>query len=688
MTAPAELDDFARETVQDALLTAEANDSTVVEAYTQRMIEHLTEAGETDDALVCYHRARGIEVSGYGVDPDSDTVDVFVSQFRQDTPRYNLTRTDLEASARRLAWFVRRCRDGYSHQIEDASPAFDMVQDLEGALKTARRVRLFILTNGLSKLRTLDADVGPDLDAEVKVWDLERLHRLLRSGTLHEPIVVDFVERFGAPLACLSTPKTDSDYAVLMTIIPGGVLDTLYAEYGSRLLELNVRSFLQAKGAVNRGIRDTLINNPERFLAYNNGISATASRVETATTPDGGLGIVRLHDLQIVNGGQTTASIHTTARRSKLDLTKVFVQAKVTVVSPERLLEIVPSISRYSNTQNKVTTADFSSNDGYHVEVEKLSRSVWAPSPTGDGQETHWFYERARGQYADELARRTPAQQRAWKLANPTRQKFTKTDLAKFENTWEQKPHLVSRGAEKNFREFMAGVTEATPPLVVDEISFRDLIAKAILFRQTERIVSAQNYGGYRANIVSYTIARLVRAVEGRLDLNAIWQKQDLSPALREAIAELSRPVQASLVAPPNGANIGEWCKNVKAWVRIEAISWTVPKSLEAELLDQRAVRSRDQNQAARQEISRAQPLISRAAQVPAATWAEAAAWAKQNDHLEPFQRGLATNLARRAERGLEPNERQAKQGLDLLHEAVLAGFRPNSPLPADIFES
>ena len=688
MTTPAKLDDFARDTVQDALVTAEANDSTVVEAYTQRMLEHLTEAGETDDALACYHRARGVEVSGYGVGADSDTVDVFISQFRQDILNYNLTRTDLETAVRRLAAFVRRCREGYSQHIEDASPAFDMVQDIEGALKAATKVRLFVLTNGLSKLRTLDADVGPDMVAEVKVWDLERLHRLLRSGTLHEPIVVDFVQRFGAPLACLSTPETDHDYSVLMTIIPGHVLDNLYAEFGSRLLELNVRSFLQARGAVNRGIRDTLIGNPERFLAYNNGISATASRVETTTTPDGGLAIVRLHDLQIVNGGQTTASIHTTARRNKIDLAKVFVQAKVTVVSPERLLDIVPSISRYSNTQNKVTTADFSSNDGFHVDVERLSRSIWAPSPAGDGQETHWFYERARGQYADELARRTSTQQRAWKLANPTRQKFTKTDLAKFENVWAQKPHLVSRGAEKNFREFMAIVGDTSPPPVVDETSFRNLIAKAILFRQTESIVSAQQYGGYRAQIVSYTIARLVRATEERLDLQSIWLAQGLSPVVRNAIAELSRPVQASLVAPPNGANISEWCKNVKAWMRVEAIPWKVPAALEAELLGRHAVRSRDRQQALLQDAARAQPLIERAAGVAAPVWLQVAAWAKDNDQLEPFQRGLAFNLGRRAERGLAPTERQAQQGLTLLREAVAVGFLPSTPLPFDTFEA
>ncbi len=687
MTAPADLKDFARDTVQDVLATAEATDSTAPDAFTQRMLEHLTEAGEVDDALVCYHQARGLEVSGYGVADDADRVDVFVTMFRQEPLLPSLTRTELDTLVRRLGTFVKRCRDGYSNQVEDASPAYDMVQDIERALKTATRVRLFVLTNGLSKLRTVPTDLGAGLSAEVHVWDLERLYRLLTSGTLHEPIVVDFVERFGSPLSCLTTPDTDKDYSVLLTIVPGDVLNELYGEFGTRLLELNVRSFLQAKGGVNRGIRDTLMRNPERFLAYNNGISATASRVETVETLDGGQGIVRLHDLQIVNGGQTTASIHSAARRDGADLAQVFVQAKVTVVSPDRISAIVPDISRFSNTQNKVTTADFSSNDSFHVEHEKLSRAIWAPSATGDGQETHWFYERARGQYADELARqRTPARQRAWKLNNPTRQKFTKTDLAKFENTYGQLPHLVSRGAEKNFREFMVRLGETSPRPAVDETAFQHLVAKAILFRQAERIVAEQQYGGYRANIVTYTLARLVKATEGRLDLGSIWRSQAISPALGAAIADLSRPVQACLTNPPGGANIGEWCKNVKAWMRVEALAWEPPPNLKRELLDKAAARGHAVAAAARGTAAAEEPLIAKADAVPGSTWGEVAAWAKESGRLAAFQRGLAANLGKRAERGLRPTARQAEQGLALLQEALDGGFAPQSPLPPGIF--
>jgi hypothetical protein len=102
---------------------------------------------------------------------------------------------------------------------------------------------------------------------------------------------------------------------------------------------------LQLKGAVNRGIRETLIHLPERFLAYNNGISATASKVELRDL--GGVsGIRRIHDFQIVNGGQTTASIHSSLMKKESDLTKVFVQMKLTVVEPQHLQEVVPEISR------------------------------------------------------------------------------------------------------------------------------------------------------------------------------------------------------------------------------------------------------------------------------------------------------------------------------------------------------
>src|SRR5690606_7208558 len=141
-----------------------------------------------------------------------------------------------------------------------------------------------------------------------------------------------------------------------------------------------------------------------RFFAYNNGITATADYIDFEEAPDG-LKIRKVRNLQIVNGGQTTASLFHTAKKDKADLSGIFVQAKLSVIPEEHVDEIVPLISRFANSQNKVSDADFFANDPFHIEIEELSRSVWTPAIGGTSHATHWFYERARGQYMDAKAR-------------------------------------------------------------------------------------------------------------------------------------------------------------------------------------------------------------------------------------------------------------------------------------------
>src|SRR6266567_4721466 len=185
-------------------------------------------------------------------------------------------RAEGETLLRRAAAFIQRCRDGLRHDVEESSDVYDMCLAVEKTLPEAPRLRLFLLTNSITTITTLPDSSLDGLPVSYEIWDLARFHRMASSGTLSEPIIVEFDE----PLPCLATPETDRDFSVFLTILPGSTLSALYGQYGTRLLELNVRSFLQAKGAVNRGIRDTLLTDPERFLAYNNGITATASKVE------------------------------------------------------------------------------------------------------------------------------------------------------------------------------------------------------------------------------------------------------------------------------------------------------------------------------------------------------------------------------------------------------------------------
>ena len=161
-----------------------------------------------------------------------------------------------------------------------------------------------------------------------------------------------------------------------------------------------------------------------------------------------------------MNGGQTTASIHV-AKLRKLDLTGTFVQMKLSVVTPERATELVPRISEYANSQNRVSAADFFANHPFHVRIEGFSRRLHASSPDGTFRQSKWFYERARGQYADARANLTPAQRKKFDLENPRSQLFAKTDLAKFLSVWEGRPHEVSLGAQKNFAAFARRIGQA-----------------------------------------------------------------------------------------------------------------------------------------------------------------------------------------------------------------------------------
>jgi hypothetical protein len=402
------------------------------------------------------------------------------------------------------------------------------------------------------------------------VWDIERLSRCVATGGAKEPIEVDFVKEFGAPVPCLPVKIDGARYRSYLAVMPGDVLHRLYDEYGERLLELNVRSFLQARGKINKEIRRTIMEEPEQFFAFNNGVTAIAEDVRTGPMESGGEGIVWLRGLQIVNGGQTTASLHRAARKDGAvrQLGSIVVQTKVSVIDAELIDEMVPRISLYANSQNKVNEADFSANDPFHQQLERLSRSIWTP----DGQ-THWFYERARGQYQVARTRegRTPAALKKFDAINPASQMFTKTDLAAYEHSWQQLPHLVSRGSQKNFREFTIRLAGRSPAIIPNETYLRELVAKAILFKHVQTAARQAQIGAYRANIVTYVVAYLARRATAAVDLRSVWERQSVPATLDTVIRKLLEPIGALIVQGAGTKNVTEYCKREECWRFISA---------------------------------------------------------------------------------------------------------------------
>ena len=449
-------------------------------------------------------------------------------------------------------------------------PGFELSERISARWNSIRKIRLLLVTDRKLSSRVDGREMTEFHDRAVSysVWDINRLARIESSSLAREDIVVK-LEEHGGVLAVLPAHMPNSPYAAYLAAMPGSVLASIYERWQARLLEQNVRVFLQARGNVNKGIRNTIEEAPEMFFAYNNGITATAEAVEIEDR-DGVPTMTTITNLQIVNGGQTSASIHAASRAGK-DLSNIFVQMKLSIVDAERAEKIVPDISRFANSQNRIAAADFFSNHPFHVRMEEISRRIFAPAREGQFTQSRWFYERARGQFADLRSRLTPAQRRKFDLEHPRSQLFTKTDLAKAEMTWRKRPEIVSLGAQKNFAHFahQIGKEWDKKEAAFSEEWFRNAVTKLLVFRKTERIVSdaASSWytGGLRANTVCYAIAKLVHDLDQErqsLDLQKIWSIQDVPDILVDALDQYAELMHMHLLAPPTGgSNPTEWAK-------------------------------------------------------------------------------------------------------------------------------
>ena len=569
---------------QEVLVAAAANNDFVRREFLQAFGRELEMTDVIEELVPCDPpNVRGMSIDGYGFNSD-EGLDLFIADHSDRNSLETLTKTEVGRLVRQLTnFFSSAFSKGLHRSLEETSEVYAVARAIAERGSELGRIRLFVISERQLSER-YDAVNVDQFDGQVpvslQIWDIGRLHRLRTSRGQKEPIEIDFNNLLGEPLPCLPAYLKDASYRSYLVAMPGTLIADLYARYGTRLLEQNVRAFLQARNKANRGIRTTILEEPEMFFAYNNGITATASTVEIAE--DGGrTAITGLKDLQIVNGGQTTASLFHARRKEKADLSDVFVQMKLTVIEDDRVEELVPRISQYANTQNTVNAADFFSNHPFHIRMEEFSRRIWAPSLEGDQLETHWYYERVRGQYDEEQARLDAPTKRRFLKQHPKSQLIRKLLLAKFENVWDGDPVVVNLGGQKNFAAYAARIAEEwkSDPDRFDEAYFRRAIARAILFKSVEKLVSAQPWyaGGYRANIVAYSIALLAHVLERSslsLDHERIWTDQQISAALSETMAQVSSLVNDTLTGPDRGlANVTEWAKKEACWNSIRALA-------------------------------------------------------------------------------------------------------------------
>lgn len=553
--------------------------------FAQRVMQYMSDIGMTfGDFQVCHHAGKignaNVRLSGFSFSEENDQIDLFISLYNGSDNLTDISDHETKNAAEQCGRFLRKCAEGrMASSIDHSTDAYALALNIQEFYQNYDQIRIYILTDQRAKSKNFKPKEIRNKTIKLEVMDIERLYRHWAVGTGPDEIVVNFEEVSGMALPCIYVPGENDDYDYALTVFPGETLRFVYEKYGARLLEANVRSFLSTAGKVNKGIRDTLKEDPERFMAYNNGIVIIANEIRLGRSLDGSPGILWLKGLQIVNGGQTTAAIYFTKKKGPdTDLHRVRIPAKIIVPRPTldsvAVENLVSAISRFANSQNAVRQADLSANRLFHREIEKLATHTYC----SDGV-SRWFYERAAGSYNVLLARdgTTPARLRHIKESIPTARRITKTDLAKYLNAWDQLPHIVSLGAQKNFVEFMKELEDrdGQPSNEIPDVLFyKQAIAKAILFKTVQKLVRPM-FPAFQGNIAVYLISLFANRVGWKLDMNRIWDQQDLSSQLKEQLRTWAVEVSEVLHRSASGRMISEWAKKMECWIIVQKSNYS-----------------------------------------------------------------------------------------------------------------
>ena len=615
------------------------NDSAISGAETEeeflnRTLDILTDFNEIEDPMRVGmgDKARRnkslMRVDGYSFDEVDRSLILFISDFQDSYNTDNLTETRVDELYWRLYNFLDEVCNG------DVNEYFDASDDILKVARLIRRrvnatgddpemllkVKFYILTNkelsttllnknllettirkkkGKSKTtKTTKKIKKADFNGkplEINLWHLERFFEMENSNN-NDPIVIDIKNDFPSlgyeGIPCIKgNIGEDLGYEAYIAIIPGKLLANIYIEHGSKVLEGNVRAFLGTNGSksVNSGIKRTINTDPTKFFTYNNGIATTAADVEIEEV-NGEMLITRIVDLQIINGGQTTASLaEAVLKKTNVNLEGIFVPMKLTVIEDRESEnddgvrfydQMVQAIAKYANSQNKVTAADLFSNDPFHIWMEKMSKKHLAP-PAQYAVPTGWYYERSRKKYLQEQIKLRGEDAKRFTLKYPKKQIVNKEQLAMYLTTIDLKPHIVSKGKNWVMKEFgtKIGNDYRANKAMFNEFYFKKCICSAIIFRTVDNYLETNKdsakkptgfwykSGGYKGNIVPYTIAKILSCIPSGYTLNweRIWQKQSVSPAFMREVEILTK-ITNDFICDSHGVIVTEYCKRQSTW--------------------------------------------------------------------------------------------------------------------------
>ena len=534
---------------------------------------------------------KSMHIDAAYLDLASNVLDLMYADYNEGEIT-SITNDFIEKKSNLLLNYFENSLKGYFINAEQSDPAVQLARDIRNNAANIHTIHLFIVsTNKLSKkVKALELDDytfnGRTYKVVLDVLDIEGIYRSKLAGFEKEELVINCADFGFDGIPCIKADIETDQYESYLAIVPGAFLAEIYKKYSSTLLESNVRSFLKFNGAVNKGIRGTILNEKSRFFTYNNGISTTARDVQVTLHPERGLVITSFTNLQIINGGQTTATLAATSIKHKADLSGIFVQMKLTVLADSNP-ELIRNIAKFANSQNKVKTADLNSSHPYYVRMEDFSRKIYAPLASGSVIQQLWFFERVRGQYEQPLMQLTDAQAKNYKTTRPKSMKFNLADLAKYENAAAMLPHYVSWGGEVNAAHFHNEMEKQwdKDDSVYNEFYYRELIGKKILFTYIGNVISNQQWyqenRAYRPQLIAYTFAKLVQIAKSNkkeINYREMWDRQDVPSSFDKCIEVVSKIVFDAINDPNRStSNIETYCKKQECWVVISKIPVAPP---------------------------------------------------------------------------------------------------------------
>lgn len=671
-----DIKEFAKDLfLENVRIEAEEGNVDYDHALARGILEYIEDNGEVNAPEICTFQKTRARITAYDYNDEAESLDLFYL-VKAESFLGKVNNSKLHQGFNYLSSFYRGAMNETllkSVELDRNDEIVEVAKLVQSTKGNITQLRLYVITDGLTDPTGVPEPVESedgDFIIEYNVWDMQRIFQQHKIRSGKEKVEIDFPTEYNTELQCIRMSDENPFVDAYIAIIPGITLAKIYKKYQQVLLEKNVRTFLQFKGKVNKGIRKTLRDEPDMFFSYNNGISTTASDIELKEL-EGVLYITRLFDWQIVNGGQTTASIAASLSDREVELSKVYVPMKVSVIrDADNSDEIVKAISTSANSQTAIKNSDFSANEPYLIDLENLSRSEWVPN--GNNRPiSKWYFERTRGQYLDQLAQLSGLNEKSFKTEYPKTQKITKTDIAKYMASWCMMPYNVCKGAEKNYTLFVGDVKRDKP--IVTPRYFHHIIAKGILFNTIDSIVKSKKLGGYKANMNAYLMSAISFLSGSNLDLDYIWDNQRVQQEVIDKVEELLPMVWIHLtgdrVGGSQSSNVGEWSKRPECWNRLKLKLGDYDKFSDNLLQAERNEDGTGLNEAQQNRIQEADAYSPE-------FWFTLANWAKTRNLLTPIDRKAAFNFGtmRSRNQGMK-SLKQAQYALKIVDKAIELGF-------------